>query len=175
MHLYLHVPFCESKCDYCAFYSVTTAAAAARAAYPGLALREWDLLDTEPGSIETLYVGGGTPGLLGTEGFRRLADGLRARGRLADAAEWTVELNPASAGAPLLAALRAAGVNRLSFGAQCFDKAIARQSGKALRIVAHHVEMEGVIVGTFVPMHRLQAVDLFEDGVEAASVAHSAL
>ena len=130
MHLYLHVPFCESKCDYCAFYSVTTAAAAARAAYPGLALREWDLLDTEPGSIETLYVGGGTPGLLGTEGFRRLADGLRARGRLADAAEWTVELNPASAGAPLLAALRAAGVNRLSFGAQCFDDAILRRLGR---------------------------------------------
>lgn len=130
MHLYLHVPFCESKCGYCAFYSVTTADAAARAAYPGLALREWDLLDTEPGPVETLYVGGGTPGLLGTEGFRRLADGLRARGLLDELAEWTVELNPVSAGAPLLTAMRAAGVNRLSFGAQCFDDAVLRRLGR---------------------------------------------
>ena len=130
MHLYLHVPFCESKCDYCAFYSVTNADAAAQAAYPGLALREWDLLGAEPGPIETLYTGGGTPGLLGMSGVRRLADGLRARGLLADAAEWTVELNPASAGAPLLAALRAAGVNRLSFGAQCFDDAVLRRLGR---------------------------------------------
>ena len=130
MHLYLHVPFCESKCDYCAFYSVTNADAAARAAYPGLALREWDLLDTEPGPVETLYVGGGTPGLLGTEGFRRLADGLRARGLLDELAEWTVELNPVSAGAPLLTAMRAAGVNRLSFGAQCFDDAVLRRLGR---------------------------------------------
>ncbi len=130
MHLYLHVPFCESKCGYCAFYSVTTADAAARAAYPDLALREWDLLGAAPGRIETLYVGGGTPGLLGTEGFRRLADGLRARGLLDELAEWTVELNPVSAGAPLLTAMRAAGVNRLSFGAQCFDDAVLRRLGR---------------------------------------------
>ena len=90
MHLYLHVPFCESKCGYCAFYSVTTADVAARAAYPDLALREWDLLGAAPGRIETLYVGGGTPGLLGTEGFRRLAEGLRARGLLDELVEWTV-------------------------------------------------------------------------------------
>ena len=130
MHLYLHVPFCASKCGYCAFYSVTTADAAARAANPGLALREWDLLGAAPARIETLYVGGGTPGLLGTEGFCRLAEGLRERGLLDGIAEWTVELNPASAGAPLLAAMRAAGVDRLSFGAQCFDDAVLRRLGR---------------------------------------------
>ena len=195
MHLYLHVPFCRSKCDYCAFYSVTDAAAATRAAYPGLLLREIDLhlqaarlpppahppspappappclrasvrenncplplptatsfrppsphkskitnlksqilLSPPPqaaaGTIATLYTGGGTPGLLGIEGFRRLADGLRARSLLADIAEWTVELNPASTTSPLLDTLRAAGVTRLSFGAQCFEDAILRRIGR---------------------------------------------
>jgi oxygen-independent coproporphyrinogen-3 oxidase len=170
MHLYLHVPFCRSKCDYCAFYSVTDAAAATRAAYPVLLLRELDLhlqaaLPPPPPppaqghshcggppcppagavraarmpppppqaaapSIATLYTGGGTPGLLGIEGFRRLADGLRARSLLADIAEWTVELNPASTTSPLLDTLRAAGVTRLSFGAQCFEDAILRRIGR---------------------------------------------
>ena len=170
MHLYLHVPFCRSKCDYCAFYSVTDAAAATRAAYPVLLLRELALhlqaaLPPPPPppaqghshcggppcppagavraarmpppppqaaapSIATLYTGGGTPGLLGIEGFRRLADGLRARSLLADIAEWTVELNPASTTSPLLDTLRAAGVTRLSFGAQCFEDAILRRIGR---------------------------------------------
>ncbi len=171
MHLYLHVPFCQSKCDYCAFYSVTDADAATRSAFPDLLLRELDLhlqaahppppshpapprpheknncplpLPTAAsfpappclrekncnGPIATLYTGGGTPGQLGVAGFRRLADGLRARGLLADIAEWTVELNPASTTPPLLDTLRAVGVTRLSFGAQCFDDAILRRIGR---------------------------------------------
>ena len=119
MNLYVHVPFCVSKCRYCAFHSETGASAEALAAFPRLIGREGAL--RAPGARPTtLYLGGGTPSSLGPDGLRALAAALPA---LADGAEFTVELNPADVDAPLAEALRAAGVTRASLGAQTFDPA----------------------------------------------------
>jgi len=71
----------------------------------------------------TVFFGGGTPSLLPIESMRRLIRGLHERFDLSSVVEWTVEVNPATANADYLAMLRANGVDRLSFGAQSFDRA----------------------------------------------------
>ena len=77
MNLYVHVPFCVSKCRYCAFHSETGASAEALAAFPRLIGREGAL--RAPGARPTtLYLGGGTPSILGADGLRALAAALPA-------------------------------------------------------------------------------------------------
>lgn len=74
----------------------------------------------------SIYTGGGTPSLLGAEGFSALASALRKSMDLSRLTEWSVELNPASASTELLEAMRAAGVNRLTFGVQSFNQEVLR-------------------------------------------------
>lgn len=113
--LYVHVPVCRSKCRYCGFYSVPADGVNAVRFVDGL-LRE---LDRHEG-IEfcTAYIGGGSPTSLPADELVRLAE--RVRERSPRAQEFTVECNPGQVDANLLAQLREAGVNRLSFGAQSF-------------------------------------------------------
>jgi oxygen-independent coproporphyrinogen-3 oxidase len=131
--LYIHVPFCRSFCDYCDFYSVllppggegntlveryiNTLAADAR----------WLFEKFPAATIPAIYIGGGTPSVLGAEGIRRLFGALgelpglgRDRDRGQDR-EWTVEANPESLDGEFLHACREAGVNRLSLGVQSFS------------------------------------------------------
>ncbi len=117
--LYVHVPFCLSKCPYCDFYSLarpTEEQLDAYAARVCAALDEWAarLPDT---TADTLYFGGGTPALLGGERLALVIDRARARFGLADA-EITLEANPADDLHDTLAAFAAAGGNRLSLGMQ---------------------------------------------------------
>ncbi len=126
MNLYVHVPFCASKCRYCAFHSQTGAPAGALAAFPDLVARE--LAIRAPGARPTtLYVGGGTPSLLGPDGLRALAAVLPAP---EPGAEFTVELNPGDVDALLADALRAAGATRASLGVQSFDDRALRFLGR---------------------------------------------
>jgi oxygen-independent coproporphyrinogen-3 oxidase len=82
--------------------------------------------EREPWPAETLYLGGGTPSKLGASGVQRLLDVLRARISLAPNSEVTLETNPEDVSADTVRAWRAAGVNRLSLGAQSFDDAVLR-------------------------------------------------
>lgn len=120
-HLYLHFPFCSGRCRYCAFVSgpppadvpgyIQSLVAEARARGFALPL----------GPLDSLYCGGGTPGLIGEAGFRALAQsGLFT---LARGAEWSVELHPATVSEGLVATLAELGVTRLSIGVQSFDEA----------------------------------------------------
>lgn len=117
--LYVHVPVCRSKCRYCGFYSVPAGDVDAGRLVDGL-LAELEQYD----GIQfcTAYVGGGSPTALPASPLIRLVRALGARCRRAE--EFTVECNPGQVDTELLAELRAAGVNRLSFGAQSF---IARE------------------------------------------------
>ena len=120
--LYLHIPFCRSKCDYCDFYSL-----------PGGEDRMDDYLrallrqleEAAPGaaghSVDTVYVGGGTPTVFGGERLTALLAAVGRLYRLAPGAEITCEANPDSAGEELLRALRRAGFGRLSLGMQSAD------------------------------------------------------
>ena len=133
-HLYVHVPFCDGKCHYCGFYSVM-AEPRLTSLYSGLPACELvQALDAHPlatrEAVRTVYMGGGTPALLGADGLRRLAESIAEILPLDAVDEWTVELNPASVTAPLLAALRDIGVNRISIGVQSFDDATLARIGR---------------------------------------------
>ncbi|MBN2496405.1 MAG: radical SAM family heme chaperone HemW [Deltaproteobacteria bacterium] len=139
--LYIHVPFCERKCPYCDFYSVPLAGSRAGiGGYLESVACEWRQAASGWPAFDTLYIGGGTPSVLDPEQIASLLD--TARASLAQPAEITVELNPADVRAALLAALRAAGVNRLSLGVQSFaDDELAwlgrrHDSAAAVRAIA---------------------------------------
>ena len=126
--LYVHVPFCASTCDFCAFYQTEPTAARVKSFLDGIAaeaeLVTWDR------PVETVFWGGGTPGLLSARDLGRLAEIVRTRTGGAPA-EWTVELAPGSVTAERLEALRDAGVTRVSMGVQSFQpqwlEALGRQ------------------------------------------------
>lgn len=115
MHLYLHIPYCLAKCPYCDFNSLP-GREEEHAAYVEALLQECARLP--PGPWRTLFLGGGTPTLLGPRLLERLLAGLLRRCRLADDAEVTCEANPGAADAERFAVLAAHGVNRLSLGVQ---------------------------------------------------------
>lgn len=130
--IYVHVPFCARACPYCDFDFAVGRAPDVDAYLAGLArevearadeLAAWTGGETDmsPGTWSTVYVGGGTPSLLGGGGLARLADWLRARFPGAGADEWTVEVNPEHGSPALFAALRAAGATRASLGTQSAD------------------------------------------------------
>ena len=129
-HLYIHIPFCASKCRYCGFYSVV-AEADALAAYPDALARELVQTDNYPSlHVQTVYMGGGSPSALGAEGLSRVAGRVGESFPLGEAEEWTVELNPSGVTPGLLGALRRMGANRVSMGVQSFCDGTLRRIGR---------------------------------------------
>jgi oxygen-independent coproporphyrinogen III oxidase len=133
--LYVHVPFCVRRCSYCDFAVEAVREAPLdewlRAVGGELALvaeeRGWQ----EPLRLDTLYVGGGTPSLLGADAMERLAEVLHPWARWnADAIEWTCEANPESVTPELARGWRDAGVNRISLGVQSFHEPALRWMGR---------------------------------------------
>ncbi|MFM9146750.1 MAG: radical SAM protein, partial [Verrucomicrobiota bacterium] len=123
--LYLHVPFCASSCDFCAFYQEQPKRPDLERYLSGI---ERELAQDPPGRVETVFWGGGTPGLLPAEDLARLGRAVtEAAGR---PSEWTVELAPSSVRADKLAALKEAGVTRVSLGVQSFDAATLEALGR---------------------------------------------
>jgi oxygen-independent coproporphyrinogen III oxidase len=138
--LYVHVPFCVRKCRYCDFYSqppepgeperFVTAVIAEAAKLQGDAAKPC----SQP--VDTIYLGGGTPSMLGPERLSKLLDGLRSNFEVQPDAEITVEVNPADVTDPLAEALLTAGVNRVSVGVQSVIEDDLRFLGR--RHTAHH-------------------------------------
>lgn len=132
--IYLHFPFCAHRCHYCDF-SVTRSANPPIDAWLARIETEcawwfertgW----TPGGAAETVYLGGGTPSLLGGPGVERLA-GILGRWFAIDAGtEWTAEANPASFTAELARAWRRAGVTRISLGTQSLDDRVLQWLGR---------------------------------------------
>jgi len=122
--LYLHIPFCTAKCRYCDFYSAAAPRARQEeyvtALVGDLVARASEAVDF---TVDTVYIGGGTPSLLSTRDIARLLSAVGQHYTLAPGAEITMECNPHSAGKSDFAALLAAGGNRLSIGLQSADDA----------------------------------------------------
>lgn len=118
--LYLHTPFCVSKCPYCDFHSAPPSSGAELDAYTASMLTSMDEWAVRyPLTADTLYFGGGTPSLLGGDRLAALIRRADDRfGLLSNAPEITLEANPADNLADTLAAFAAAGGNRLSLGMQ---------------------------------------------------------
>ena len=117
-HLYAHLPFCASRCGYCAFV-VHVGALASRDEYLEALLLELEREGGTLGPLETVYLGGGTPTLMRPRRLARLMD--RIRPHLADGAEVSIEANPETVDRAALRELRAMGITRLSLGVQSFQ------------------------------------------------------
>jgi oxygen-independent coproporphyrinogen-3 oxidase len=125
--LYVHVPFCAHKCEYCAFYSEASDGDVI-SRYVQALVRELELLagDLRP---RTVFFGGGTPSILN---LRQWETVLRAfeRLNLRGAAEWTVESNPATVSADKAKLWRESGINRVSMGVQSLDEKLLDRLGR---------------------------------------------
>lgn len=128
--IYIHIPFCRARCSYCDFatgtYQAPLAERYVRALTTELSVRQ----RTESRAVDTIYFGGGTPSLLSPAQLEAILHAVRANFRVAADAEVTMEMNPGTVTPETLAAFRAAGVNRASFGLQTFDDEQLRRLGR---------------------------------------------
>ena len=132
--LYVHIPFCVSKCLYCAFNSKAGWREADLDRYLEALLRELSLLEEgEPLDLETIYLGGGTPTVLGAQRLAKLSSSLCARLAPGVLREWTVEANPGTVTDDLLELLASFPVTRISMGVQTFDRERLRRMGRTHR------------------------------------------
>jgi oxygen-independent coproporphyrinogen-3 oxidase len=118
--LYIHVPFCLEKCQYCAFVSKTPENNELLE-YPELLSRELQFHTKEARPLESIYFGGGTPSLLKPEQVARLLSEIAHHVPIRQDAEITLEANPGTVDLLALKAFHDAGVNRISLGVQSFD------------------------------------------------------
>jgi len=132
LSLYVHLPWCVRKCPYCDFNSHSAGAGAPTQRYVDALLTDLDQEAKRAAgrTIESLFLGGGTPSLFAPEEISRLLTGVHERFDVADDAEITMEANPGTVECGAPAGYREAGVNRLSIGAQSFDDDALRQLGR---------------------------------------------
>ena len=129
--IYIHIPFCASKCSYCDFYSLAGCehlmpdyqdALLDHIAESSLSIKNYE--------VDTIYFGGGTPSFYGADRIAGILDELKLNGNVRRDAEITVECNPDSASYNALKLLHDEGVNRISLGLQATDNDLLRMIGR---------------------------------------------
>ena len=132
--LYVHLPFCKKKCDYCYYLSYIAQPAAVVDRYLDAVVREMELYAAQPGvkgrPVSFAYFGGGTPSTLSSAQVHRLGDGLRRALPWDGIEEVTFECAPRSVRREFLESLREMGVTRVSMGVQSFDNELLRLNGR---------------------------------------------
>jgi oxygen-independent coproporphyrinogen-3 oxidase len=126
--LYIHIPFCIKKCDYCDFYSVTS-----RSAIPVFLealFKEITMYRCDFDLFDTIYFGGGTPSILHAEDIEDILNAVRRNFALSPNTEITLEANPGDLDLAYLASLRNLGVNRLDIGVQSFNDEVLKFLGR---------------------------------------------
>lgn len=129
LSVYVHIPFCESLCYYCACNKIVTKHHDRAEVYLRYLSREIDLHTAHCGQgqvVSQLHLGGGTPTFLSDEGLRELMVMLRRSFTLAPGGEYSIEVDPRTVTSARLALLAELGFNRLSFGVQDFDPAVQK-------------------------------------------------
>ena len=130
--IYIHVPFCRSKCQYCDFYSLTTKEDKWLDGYQDAVCAH--IKETGPLApdyvVDTIYFGGGTPSFFGADGMAAILNTIRKSFKVSSTAEITFEANPDSVSDRLLRRLRSEGFNRVSLGIQCDDDVILKKLGR---------------------------------------------
>lgn len=126
--IYIHIPFCKSRCKYCDFFSTTHLEK--RAQYVAALLEEWRVRAHEVKEpIHTIYIGGGTPSTLAVDSLKLIVDSLLLNVESQEQ-EITMEVNPGDVTAEKAHAWRAIGINRLSIGIQSFDDKLLQLIGR---------------------------------------------
>lgn len=118
--LYVHIPFCRSKCDYCDFCSIVPNSNSVVEHYTDALILQMEDYSARlrPYLIDTVYIGGGTPTSLDEKRLTRIIENIYRNFKIAKKAEFTIEANPATCDLKSLRRLRKLGVNRLSMGLQ---------------------------------------------------------
>ena len=130
LELYLHIPFCVKKCNYCDFLSAP-AEEETRAAYVDALLEEIrGFEDPEDYEVVTVFFGGGTPSILPGQEIFRIMEALREKFSFRKGAEITLEANPGTVDKEKLSCYKKAGINRLSFGLQSADAEELKKLGR---------------------------------------------
>ncbi len=138
INIYIHIPFCKSKCNYCSFYSVPISKSKYNPAYFkyyfDLLIKEMKDMSQKFSLCDSLvngiYFGGGTPSIMPADFFSGLLRYIENNFKIMGDAEITVEINPESGDFEKLSALKSFGVNRLSIGAQSLDPGVLRTAGR---------------------------------------------
>ena len=134
MELYIHIPYCRQKCRYCDFASYS-GQESTMAAYVDALLREADVMavNAKDASIQTVFIGGGTPSILPAELLTKLLTGLHEKFDIPQGIEFTSEANPGTLTEDWLDAALRGGVNRLSMGMQSSQQELLKTLGRIHR------------------------------------------
>ena len=128
--IYIHIPFCPSRCDYCDFYTLTGCGQLFEP-YTQAVIASLQTAPLPGGSrVDSIYFGGGTPTMLGAGRLTALLQALRQQYQVAPDAEITLEANPVALTLPMLQQLRAGGFNRISFGLQSSSAGQLQELGR---------------------------------------------
>ena len=119
--VYLHIPFCKSRCSYCDFATDVYRDSASVERYVDALCEEMPGATGSTISVDTIYFGGGTPSLLSAKQVERILRSIEAEFDISGNAEITMEMNPATVNPQTLAGYRSLGINRASFGVQTFN------------------------------------------------------
>ena len=153
LSLYLHIPVCTEKCDYCDFYSVPYGTLGntnnerdrfinkyieALLKETERQLQKFSAENSAPAIIPSIYIGGGTPSILGADGIARLLGGLKSiiGYSFNSISEITVEANPETSNTAFLESCALHGATRLSLGVQSFNEAVLKTAGRKGRPLA---------------------------------------
>ena len=144
--LYVHIPFCKTKCPYCDFYSITDNATLDK--YIDAVITEAGLYRDIFREFDSLYFGGGTPSFADDKGFARLVTGLKDLFVFSPDSEITVEMNPDDVTKEKLSLYKPLGINRISLGVQSFnDKELVflqrRHTATGAREAVHLIQSAG--------------------------------
>ncbi len=125
--LYIHMPFCKAKCYYCDFISYANKEKLIKE-YVEALIKEMKHINLSKYSIQTVYIGGGTPSLIDSESISKIMDNVRPF--VADNAEITIEINPGTANKEKLKKYKEIGINRLSIGLQSANNELLSEIGR---------------------------------------------
>lgn len=120
--LYIHIPFCLSKCHYCDFYSSTSTSAIP--VFLKALLKEMEVYRNRFDVFDTLYIGGGTPSLLSPKQIENILARVQKNFDFTSEPEISIEMNPADLDQSLLESMREMGINRINIGVQSFDEKV---------------------------------------------------
>ncbi len=134
--LYIHIPFCLSKCGYCSFYSIESIKVIP--AFLSALTQEMKLYNNLFPSFDTIYIGGGTPSLLTIKQLADIFIAINKFYKIESATEITIEVNPSDVSVEYFQSLRSLGINRLNIGIQSFNDTLLKFLGR------RHSEKDGV-------------------------------
>jgi oxygen-independent coproporphyrinogen-3 oxidase len=156
--IYIHVPFCKTRCHYCDFFKSTKVQY--RNQFLGQLLKELeersDFFSKSEKVIHSVYFGGGTPSLLAVEQLEEVLNVIRKEYSLADDTEFTIEVNPDDLDAEYLSGLRSLGFNRISLGIQSFFDEDLKKMGRR----HNSIQSRNVIEQTFAAGFENVGIDL---------------